>query len=159
MQLAQVEERQRDARDVDEDPEDVEDVMPERAVHEGTSRRVVSRAGARRERAAQKSGAQIDGQAREPDHKSAEQEALERQYGPLAPRTRGEREKIFSADFCPGTRTRHPRERSRSAAPLLEKFFSPYLFRGSCLPEAAPFSFFRADQYTLLTETVSIENR
>lgn len=76
VQLSQMEERERHADDVDDDPEHVEDVMTEGPVHQGATGRVVAALRVRRQGPAEKRGSQIDRDAGEPDHESAEQHAL-----------------------------------------------------------------------------------
>lgn len=70
-----------DAYHVDGDPQDVEYVMAERAVHQGAARRVVPRFRVRCQSPAQKRRAQVDRDAREPYHERAEQNALENGEG------------------------------------------------------------------------------
>lgn len=73
-----MEECERDAKHVDDDPEYVEHVVSEGAVHQGTAGRVVVDLWVGGQRTAQKSRTQIDGDAGEPDHEGAEEHALRR---------------------------------------------------------------------------------
>ena len=75
--LVQVEQRQAHADDVDDDPQQVEDVVSERAVHQRAGGRVVARLRVSGERPAQERGAQVDRDRGEPDHEHAEQHALQ----------------------------------------------------------------------------------
>lgn len=78
VQLAQVEQREQHAQQVDDDPQGVEYVVPERAVHQRTPRTVAGHLGARGQRTAHKRRAQVDGDGCEPYHERAEHDALRR---------------------------------------------------------------------------------
>lgn len=73
-----MEEGERDAEHVDDNPEHVEHVVAEGAVHQGTAGRVVVDLRVGGQRPAQKCGAQVDGDAGEPDHEGAKEHALRR---------------------------------------------------------------------------------
>lgn len=81
VQFPEMDEGEGDAYHVDGDPQDVEYVMAERAVHQGAARRVVPRFRVRCQSPAQKRRAQVDRDAREPYHERAEQNALENGEG------------------------------------------------------------------------------
>lgn len=78
VQLAQVEQREQHAQQVDDYPQGVEYVVPERAVNERTARLIPGHLGAGGQRAAHERRAQVDGDGREPYHERAEHDALRR---------------------------------------------------------------------------------
>jgi len=78
VQLAQVEQREQHAQQVDDYPQGVEYVVPERAVHKRTAWLVPGHLGASGQRAAHERRAQVDGDGREPYHERAEHDALRR---------------------------------------------------------------------------------
>lgn len=78
VQLAQVEQREQHAQQVDDYPQGVEYVVPERAVHQRTAGPVPGHFGTGSQRAAHERRAQVDGDGREPYHERAEHHALRR---------------------------------------------------------------------------------
>lgn len=78
VQLAQVEQREQHAQQVDDYPQGVEYVVPERSVHERTARLVPSHLGAGGQCSTHERRAQVDGDGREPYHERAEHDALRR---------------------------------------------------------------------------------
>lgn len=78
VQLAQVEQREQYAQQIDDYPQGVEYVVPERAVHQRTARPVPGHFGSGGQRTAHERRAQVDGDGREPYHERAEDDALRR---------------------------------------------------------------------------------
>ena len=72
-----MEERERDANQVDEYPQEIEYVMAERPMHQGTAGLSVDYFRVGGHGSAQKSRSQVDRYAWEPDHEHAEKYALQ----------------------------------------------------------------------------------